>query len=278
MFGAPESIIEKIMVSKKTVAWVTNKLSILFTFILVYWTFVFISITVFDFKIFRENLTETFYLSVLGILAILLGSAILNVMTNIAIIAENLDKNPEVKVSGKKLVLGGLGIVLSFVLVFALLYWGDLENRLKKEKYLVASAEQLYHDNSDVFSLMDEYSFTPSFISKLSDDLRLLVEQDKNFQEVGIIVLDSIGNKTVFLNFGPNDFRDESKKPKKEDFIFPTNLEEKEYLNRIFFGLSKEMRYSAGDGNYELFYPVVTGPVKFVIFLSEHQQYGKFGS
>ena len=71
----------------------SNIIGIIAIILLVYWVFVFISITVFGLKVFKENITETFYLSVVGILALMFGSLIINVMFNLTRIAEkhNLD-------------------------------------------------------------------------------------------------------------------------------------------------------------------------------------------
>lgn len=72
----------------KTLVKLSNIIGIISIILLVYWVFVFISMTVFGLKIFRENITETFYLSVVGVLALMLGSLIINVMFNLTRIAE----------------------------------------------------------------------------------------------------------------------------------------------------------------------------------------------
>jgi hypothetical protein len=60
--------------NNKALVRLSNIIGIISILLLVYWVFVFISIQVFGFKVFRENLTETFYLSVLGILALMFGA------------------------------------------------------------------------------------------------------------------------------------------------------------------------------------------------------------
>lgn len=266
------------MFDKKSLSWLTSKLSLIFTVILLYWIVVFISITVFGFKIFRENLTQIFYLSVVGILAILLGSALLNIMTNIAIIADNTDKQAETSVPKRKLFAGGLLVLLSFVIVFGGLYMGDRLNSAKKEQYLVASAKRLYKDHTDKFSVMDRYNFSPTFVSELGQKLRVISQQDKNFQYVSVIVKGSIDGEPVFLNFAPVYSKYEIEDFDKADFILPTTMEERDYLNRIFAGESEELRYSSSDGEYELYFPINGGKTKYILYLSEHQPYGKFGS
>lgn len=46
----------------------TNRIAVYATVTLIYWVFVFFLITIFDLKIFREHITETFFMSLLGIL------------------------------------------------------------------------------------------------------------------------------------------------------------------------------------------------------------------
>ena len=56
--------------------------------LLIYWVFVVIAVQVFGFKIFRENISQTFAMSILGIFALMVGSLIINVMFNLTRIAE----------------------------------------------------------------------------------------------------------------------------------------------------------------------------------------------
>lgn len=75
------------MTSKKIVK-LSNILCIISVIALCYWVFMFIVMNVFGLKVFRENLTETFYLSILGILALMFGALITNIMFNLTRIAE----------------------------------------------------------------------------------------------------------------------------------------------------------------------------------------------
>lgn len=46
---------------KKSIISLTNKVSIVVVFLLLYWVFIFSVSMVFGFKVFKENLTETFF-------------------------------------------------------------------------------------------------------------------------------------------------------------------------------------------------------------------------
>ncbi len=53
----------------KQLVKLSNVIGIVSILLLMYWIFIFITIEVFGLKVFRENMTETFYMSVFGIVA-----------------------------------------------------------------------------------------------------------------------------------------------------------------------------------------------------------------
>lgn len=165
---------------------------------MVYWVFVFISITVFGLKVFRENITETFYLSVVGILALMFGSLIINVMFNLTRIAEkhNQDDLNVSKRASKKL---GLLFALSFPLVFGLLFGGDYLTSKKKEKMLISSAKEIIESNKEKSDKLLNYTFNESWIIETDDILDLYSKTDKHFPYVSVIVTDSIDKSQVFF-------------------------------------------------------------------------------
>lgn len=72
---------------KTLVKW-SNRIGIFAIIALIYWVFVFIIIQVFGLRIFRHNLSEIFIFSVLGILAVMAGCLMLNIMLNLTQIAK----------------------------------------------------------------------------------------------------------------------------------------------------------------------------------------------
>ena len=115
---------------------VTNRIALVAVFLLIYWVFIFVVNAVFDFRVLKENLTNAFSLSVLGIFAILLGSIILNIMYNLTAIAEGRQSTKENR-------FGKLSVVLflaSLVIILFLLFYADLKASQEKEKFLVSSA------------------------------------------------------------------------------------------------------------------------------------------
>lgn len=262
----------------KTLVRLSNIVGTISIILLIYWVFVFISIQVFGLKVFRENMTETFLLSVLGILALMFGALIINIMFNLTRIAQkhNQDEIAGTRSSSKKI---GIVFILSFPLVFGLLYAGDYLTSEKKERILIQSAESIIQDNTIKANKLANYSFDKKWIKETSEILDLFSKTDKNFPSVSVIVKDEIDHSPILLGF--NYYYDEANDTielSKRNFIYETTKEEREYLNKVFDKNSKEIRFSAHNGNYELYYPYFNGNKKMVLYFSDYQRYGKLGS
>lgn len=264
--------------NNKSLVKLSNIIGIISIILLVYWVFVFISITVFGLKVFRENITETFYLSVVGILALMFGSLIINVMFNLTRIAEkhNQDDLNVSKRTSKKL---GLIFGLSFPLVFGLLFGGDYLTSKKKEKMLIASAKSIIENNKEKSDRLVKYSFDEKWIIETTDILDIYSKTDKHFPYVSVIVPDSLDKSQVFLGFRYyHGNLNDTIYPVKKNFIQQTTKVEREYLDNVFNKNLDKVRFSARDGRYELFYPYFKDGKKVVLYFSDYQRYGKIGS
>jgi len=262
----------------KALVRLSNIIGISSIILLVYWVFIFISITVFGLKVFKENSSETFYLSIIGILALMFGALIINIMFNLTRIAEkhNLDNTISTKQTSKKL---GLLFGLSFPLVFVLLFGGDYLASSKKEKMLISSAKSIIESNIEKSNKLVNYSFDKKWIIETEDILDLYSKTDENFPWVSIIVADSIDNSLIFLGFrGYTGKIYDTIQPVKKDFIQKTTKDERDYLVKVFYKNFNEVRFSASNGQYELFYPYFKDGQKIVLFFSDYQRYGKLGS
>lgn len=262
----------------KTLVKLSNIVALVSILLLIYWVFVFISVEVFGFKIFRENISQTFAMSILGILAMMAGSLMINVMFNLTRIAEkhNRDEALEAKAATKKL---GWAFLLSFPLIILFLFGGDYLTSSKKELMLVDSAKSVIEKYPQKADGLLNYQFDENWLLETDNTLDLMRKTDKNFPNVLVIVKDSIDNSDVFLGF-----RDYSKPadpalpPKRQEFILETTKTERDYLNRVFNENYGEIRFSASDGKYELYYPYIKDGKKIVLYFSDFQRYGKLGS
>ena len=263
--------------NNKTLVRISNIIGIISIILLVYWVFTFILIEVFGLKVFRENMTETFYLSVIGILALMLGALIINIMFNLTRIAQKHNIDETQKPIAKKLIWSLMAI---FPIIAILLFGGDFLTSQKKENLLIKSAKSIIETNESKSNKLIDYQFDEKYIIETSKTLALFSDTDKNVPSVTVIVKDTIDKSPVFLGFNEyyNGNLKDTISPKKIDFIQKTTEPERKYLNSVFNSNNSEIRYSSHDGNYELFYPYKKGNKKIILYFSDQQRYGKIGS
>lgn len=171
----------------------TNRVALYATGALFYWVFAFLTITVFDLKIFRERMTEMFFLSLLGIFAILAGAIVLNVMSNLSKISAAAAPAPAASTQDKKKMSRGLIIVMvSFPLIVAALFGGSHLSAERKERLLVASAERLIAENQTSLAALANYRFSEEYVVQTEAALGVLNKIDRSFPELMVIVPDSM--------------------------------------------------------------------------------------
>lgn len=246
--------------------------------LLLYWVFIFVTTEVFGLKVFRENMTETFYMSVFGILALMFGALILNLMYNLTRIAEkhNADAALISNTSGKPLKWL---LILSFPIIAALLFGGDYLTAQKKERLLISSARSIIDSNAAKSEKLANYTFTEEWLRETDNILEQFSKTDKNFPSVSVITRDTMADSKVLLAFNSFYKAEKDTTPiRKKDYLLQTTKPEREYLNKVFDENYTEIRFSAHDGNYQLFYPYIKNGKKIVLYFSDYQRYGKIGS
>lgn len=266
--------------NNKRIANLANIIGMISIALLVYWVFTFILITVFDLKVFKENLTETFYVSVLAILALMFGSLMISIMFNMSSIAESLHKNPLKKEKAvkakpflKPVLIGLFGLITIFLFV------GDFSSANKKKGILVNTAKQLSTTYQVQLREILDYRFTKEYIQYVSRFNEIVSKTDKNFNNISVIVPENIDGISCFLeikNYYSSE--EDKKKPRKESFIYQGDKETKRYLESVFKDKNRALHFSAHDGNYELYYPVEYKGQVIVLYFNDYQRYGKYGS
>ena len=285
----------------------TNIIGMVAVTLLVYWVFALILIQVFGLKVFREHITEIFLMSILGILAVMGGTLMLNIMLNLTRIAER-GQEEEVR-GGRKTVYLLLAV---FPILAALLFGGNYLTIRQKRDVLTQSSERIVKDNPAQIDALTDYRFDLAYIKKSSEILDLMAKDDLSFKSAMIIVQDKIDNKPVYLAFSADsrlnvggeavpaasqneavpaanqnvegndnfviDRNGEKVMVKKMDYVYSPNLKEREYLQKVFAGQTQEMRYEAEDGHYSLCHPYRKNGKTIVLCFSDYQEYGKIGS
>ncbi len=263
-----------------TVIRITNRLATYASIGLFYWVVIFLTATVFDLKIFRERMTEMFSLSLLGIFAILGGTVILNVMSNLSKISQSLaaaEPTPAPALPAWKKIKVFL-LLLALPVIIAALFIGDAFSAQKRQQRFVYAAERFIQENQSQLIALSQYQFSAEYVKNTEKVLGVLNKIDKNFPEVMIIFPDTVEGKSLFLGFGGRSYRQEDKALEKTNYIYSASVDEREYLQKVFAGTETAYRFYGEKSRYQFYFPTTIGGNKLVIYLSDFQRYGKFGS
>ena len=263
----------------KKLVKISNTIGAISIVLLIYWVFVFITIEVFGLKVFKENITQTFYLSIVGILSLMFGALIINIMFNLTRIAQK--HNKDVLPASKKSKMNKAMLIASFPVIAVLLFGGDYLTSKNKEKMLIRSAEAIVTDHAENLDSLLNYSFSLNWLKESDEIMDILSKTDQHFPNVTLIVRDSIKNSKLYLGFRADYYyirENDTILPTKRDFILKTTQPERDYLHSVFNSNAKEIRFSAHDGSFELSYPYKKGDKRIVLYFSDHTTYGKIGS
>lgn len=291
----------------KLLVKISNSIGLISIILLIYWVFTFVLIQVFGLKIFRQHLTESFLMSILGILALMGGALMLNIMFNLTRIAERAQQ-PTVESKTPKKTLGAC--LALFPIIAALLFGGDYLSTQKKQKMLVNSAESMIQNEQNRFQQLTNYQFNESYILQTAVNLKFLAILDRSFADVQVIIADKIENNPVYLGFtsqlyytnennmleqaaedaaieaarAVNEISESAVPVKtklsldKKRYVKQLSLAEKEYLKTVFEQGNKEILFQAEDGDYQLYLPYRLQNKTIVLYFSDRQRYGKYGS
>lgn len=250
--------------------------------LLLYWVFAFSCVAIFGLKVFRENISQAFGLSILGILALLAGSLIVNMIFNLSKIADSLSTPAKGADGSTTRGFPSNAQVLIMIALFPIiaggLFLGDRLTTRNREKYLTEAAEALIRDNPKEIAALASYSFSKQYIDKTGQILAVLSRTRESAPRVQVIIQDTSESTPLILAFGAHESWRDNKNPKRSDFIYSSSTEELEYLRSVFSGGGRKHRFSASDGTYELYFPVTEGGRTAVMYFSDRKEYGKIGS
>ena len=285
----------------KQLVKISNIIALISIILLVYWVFIFIIAVVFGIKIFRENITEIFGFSILGILAILASSLIVNIMLNLTRIAQ---RNEDDKIIFKHGKLISVILLMIFPVLTGLLFYGDYLSSQRKKQYLLDSVQTITQTYKEPLDELTKYKFDSEFIGQIAKTIRYLQNTSNGINYAMVIVPDTIDGKDAYLGFSDNYLNKQAAQDTKSlaigdmigvtttegsqpttiylqkiDFIYKADAVQKEYLDKVFSKNFTEPYFSASDGRYEMLYPYqIDGKVVAVLYFSDYQRYGKYGS
>lgn len=262
------------MINPKKIVTLSNYIGLISILCLIYWVFTFICMTVFDLKVFRARMTETFFLSIFSIIAVMAGALIINIMFNLTRIAEK--HNMDQQYSNKNIKRWIFSLILLFPLILSILIVGHQLSMNKRQQILTNSANSVLANYNEYVKNIVDYHFNSNWINTTAESLDILSKTDNQLPRISVIISDKLENGTstylVFNNYYSN------KKIKKTDYLLETNQKQREYLNKAFKNPEIDFLYEREHNNYKLFVPYQYKGKTVIFLFSDYYAYGKIGS
>lgn len=264
----------------KRIIKLTNVLAIISIIALIYWVFTISVITVFDLRVFKKSISELFVMSLVGILALMAGALIINIMINLTRIAERGEQFIETKQMITRRRIRNILFLVSFPLIAIALSSGHFYTLKQRELYLEKSAELIVSNHTHFFNKFSQYEFDKKWISQTEKNLTILSNYNSSLPNVTVIIQDKIDNNLNYLEFRKHYYNDtdEEKTLDKSRFLLSTTAPQRTYLDQIFNAEISHNLYERNRSNYKLFVPYYYEDKVIVILFSDYYAYGKSGS
>lgn len=238
--------------------------------------------SVFGLKVAGRHATEGFLFVVPLLLALMGGGLVLNVILNLNKIGEHTALRSGAGVIGASglparfLVVAGLVVVATL----ALLFGGDHYTRIQKERFLLDDARASVATFSSELNALGPLPWGVDLLANSADVLRLMGKQNKSFPSVSLLIQEPVRGKPLVLQLGNHNKNASGQvtasEDDKVDHVRALSPEERSYLDGVFTRGEQAHRYSANDGDYELFYPVQLGSGRrAVLYFAQNMRYGK---
>ena len=256
---------------------------------LLLWLFVVAVSGVFGLKVAGKHLTEGFVYGLPLLLGAMGGGLMLNVILNLNKIGQHVALRNAAAQAGGTPTASGLprrwlvGVPLVLLFLIAVLFGGDHYTRVKKERFLLQDAQASAQAFSADINALAVLPWGDDLLVNSKTLMELIGKQNKQFPAVSLLIQETVQGRPAVLELGhhyySNDGKPHTGESHKIRFVRALSTDEAQYMQAVFAGQTTAHRYSAHDGNYELFFPIQWGDKrKAVLYFSQHMRYGKGGS
>jgi hypothetical protein len=266
--------------SNPTIVKWCNRLAILAILALLYWVLLFSVNEVFDLRILRERSTTAFGFVVLGILALLAGSLMLNIMFNLTRIAERAEHPARASSNANTPTTGSprrwlLGFTALTSLSVALMFAGDARTRMLKKDLMLQTAQTISSQNQAALRQFAQQELTTPNVNALAQQLQLVRKSAEFVHEVYVLRPEKILGQDSIVAIDHELPPEDKQAFSSLDLAFKASQQQRTYLNAVFAGQADAPLYVSRGGHYWLLYPVRLDDKVLVLFLSDEQAYGK---
>ena len=225
------------------------------------WILLFIITESFEPLKLQRNIRDVFHLSIALILGLMVGSFIINTMSNLTRIAEKHEQAPKSE--------DHCGWLLAFlvslpVILILLTIYENHQSIQKEQTALIENTRSIIAKYPDEMKRLLDYRFKKNWLLSMEEILW------KIGNDLQLIVQDEINGVHVFLKFSSHSMSmDEEGVLEKDNYLMTTTDEEKKYLEQVFNDGKIDTRITRSNYTYTLFCPHVQDNKIIVFYQTE---------
>jgi len=261
----------------KKLARITYLIALLSICLLITWSIGVLVTTVFNLKVFQENTTEFALLSILPILATVAGAGIINIISNISLIANHLTgASINEKENDKKVKIGTRILLYGNLLLIVGLFGGSKISDKIKENDLKQEILEIKNSNKSIISKIPGPILDSNSINETQTVLEYIGKTNTKISEpVAIFTGIYKGQKVLYSvnsNSGVHRAIDST------SFLFRTSEKTR---SKIFGALQSndDAPFVVSDDNaYEIFILIKSSKNPFMLKMSKYSRYGRISS
>lgn len=242
---------------------------------------VFVVCTGLDINPFRQTTTGFLMAGFAGLIGVAGMIFLLNVATNISLIADSrisqLEGSESNRWKGWLITMASISVVL-VGLIFASTY-------MSKERYIAVVSEQAHEVLKENDSLVQEIGSRlkarkPADFKRVSEICEFLENQRSNLPSLRIIYSDSFSDKLALYDLSTYFSGDIDKDVFNPHYFQCTKGFDCDYLKSFFTGQNVEemKKYELRGDKFSIYIPYDVQGARFVLVFSQHNRYGKIGS
>ncbi|HEY2113865.1 MAG TPA: hypothetical protein VGJ51_02165 [Candidatus Angelobacter sp.] len=231
---------------------------------------------------FKETTTTFLISSFIGLIGVAAVLVLLNVATNISLIADA--KISELKIEARPGVLRlWIGAFVAFAIVLLGLVAGG--TYFSKERYLGVVRNQADEVLKENTSLLEEISRLlasgkPEDFKRIQDIRSFLASQRSGLPSLTLIYPAKFADKLAYYRIGDYFSWDAEKKIYTPSYFACTQSQDCDYLKRFFSGEKVDalQKYTVRDDQFYIYIPYTGKESRFVLLFERSNSYGKIGS
>lgn len=231
---------------------------------------------------FRESTTSFLVAAFVGLIGISTILVLLNVATNISLIADAKIAELKIEQNGNALKKWGILFLASAAVLVAVIFAGTYTS---KEKYLMvvrSQADEVLKENDGLLEKASSLlaSDKVADYKKIYEIREFLENQREGLPQLTLIYSGKFEDKTALYKIGSYFSGDVVKDTYAHKYFRCTKGLDCDYLRKFFSGEKADIlqKYPLKDDQFYIYIPYIGKTSRFILLFDRRNSYGKFGS